>query len=157
MSFLTIFILLSLVNVIFSTFRSLATINSGKWVASLVNAGYFSFYNVMLIYTVADFPLWEKCAVTFGCNLIGVFLVKLIEEKSRKDKLWKVEATIYSTQKSKVAAELTAAGLSFNHLDGVGKYTIFNVFCATQTESLKVKEILNANNAKYFVSETKNL
>ena len=76
MKIILIFIALSIVNVIFSTARSLLTINGGKWIASIMNASYFAFYNIVLIYTVADFPLWIKCIITFGANLIGVFIVK---------------------------------------------------------------------------------
>ena len=36
-------------------------------------------------------------------------------------------------------------------------YTIFNIYCATQKQSLAVKEIAKQFNAKYFVTESKNL
>ena len=38
--FIIIFSLLSLVNVVFATFKSLITIKGGKWAAALANAGY---------------------------------------------------------------------------------------------------------------------
>ena len=153
--FLLVFIGLSLFNVIFSTVRSLLTINGGKTTASLVSGAYYAFYNVMLIYTVADFPMWQKCVITFVCNVIGVFVVKWVEEKSRKDKLWKVEATI--PNEYKVAVNLDLADIPHSYIEGIGKYTIFNFYCATQAESAKVRDIINQYNAKYFVSESKNL
>ena len=52
---------------------------------------------------------------------------------------------------------LNKAKISYNYIEGVGKYTIFNVFCATQNQSVAVKEILKVYNAKYFVSESKTL
>ena len=55
MTFLITFIVLSIINVIFSTVRSITTIKGSTLVASLVSGGYFAFYNIMLIYTVADF------------------------------------------------------------------------------------------------------
>ena len=57
MTFLITFIILSIINVVFSTVRSITTIKSGKTVASLISGGYFAFYNIMLIYTVADLPM----------------------------------------------------------------------------------------------------
>ena len=57
MTFLVTFIVLSIINVIFSTIRSITTIKSGKTVASLISGGYFAFYNIMLIWTVADFQM----------------------------------------------------------------------------------------------------
>ena len=94
MKLLFIFTILTIVNVIFSTIKSIVTIKCGKTVASLISALYYGYYNIVLIYTVADFPLWQKVAVTFFCNLVGVWLVKWGEEKARKDRLWKVEATV---------------------------------------------------------------
>lgn len=156
-TFMLTFIVLSIINVIFSTVRSIVTIKGSKLSASLISGGYFAFYNVMLIYTVADFPMWQKCAITFACNVIGVFIVKLIEEKMQKDKLWKVEATILKVNQADVCAMLTKTKVPYNYIEGVGKYTIFNVFCANQNQSSAVKEILKAYNAKYFVSESKTL
>ena len=156
MNLLIIFILLSIVNVIFSTIKSLVTIKSGPWVASIVSALYYGYYNIVLIYTVADFPLWQKVMVTAGCNLVGVFIVKYGEAKARKDKLWKVEATISPMRFDTLVKKLKEYDLSFNYID-VGKYVIFNIYCATQAESAKVKTLLNVVEAKYFVAESKNL
>ena len=153
--FLIVFIGLSLFNVIFSTVRSLLTINGGKTIASLISGAYYAFYNIMIIYTVADFPMWQKCVITFVCNVIGVFVVKWAEEKARKDKLWKVEATI--PNEYKIAVNLDLADIPHSYIEGIGKYTIFNFYCATQAESAKVRDIINQYNAKYFVSESKNL
>lgn len=156
MNLLIVFILLSIVNVIFSTIKSIATIKSGPWVASIVSALYYGYYNIVLIYTVADFPLWQKVVVTAGCNLVGVFIVKYGEAKARKDKLWKVEATISPMRFDTLVKKLKEYDLSFNYID-VGKYVIFNIYCATQAESAKVKTLLNVVEAKYFVAESKNL
>ena len=155
--FLMVFIGLSIVNVVFSTIRSIVTINGSKTVASLISGGYFAFYNIMMIYTVADFPMWQKCVITFVCNVIGVFLVKWCEEKARKDKLWKVEATVYEAYTESLDSDLKKAGIPHNYIENVGKYTVFNLFCETQAQSKKAREILDNNKAKFFVSESKNL
>jgi len=153
MNLLIVFILLSIVNVIFSTIKSIATIKSGPWVASIVSALYYGYYNIVLIYTVADFPLWQKVVVTAGCNLVGVFIVKYGEAKARKDALWKVELTVPTRYKD-VIDEL---GVPHSYIELSDKHTLFNFYCATQTESAKVKAIANQYEAKYFVAESKNL
>ena len=51
--------------------------------------------------------------------------------------------------------DLEKNDLPFNYIEGVGKYVLFNIYCATQKESKKAKEILDTNKAKYFVSESK--
>ena len=157
MMFLITFIALSIINVVFSTIRSIATIKSGKTIASLLSGGYFAFYNVMLIYTVADFPMWQKCLITFVCNVVGVWVVKFFEERMGKEKLWKVETSILHKDVENVCELLNKTQISYNYIEGVGKYTIFNVFCSTQEQSTAVKEILKAYRAKYFVSESKTL
>lgn len=155
MNLIIMFIILSIINVVFSTIRSITTIKSGKTVASLISGGYFAFYNVMLIYTVMDFPMWEKCVITFGCNVVGVFTVKLVEQKMRKDRIWKLELTIRSTEATKMEKDLEETGIPFNYIPNVGKHTIFNVFASTQEETKIAHEIAKRYNAKTFASETK--
>ena len=150
------FIILSIINVIFSTVRSIVTIKGNKVTASFISGGYFAFYNIMLLYTVADFPMWQKCIITFVCNVIGVFIVKFIEEKSRKDKLWKVEVTIPRAEASRLINYLENSELSYNYVD-INKYYLFNFYCPTQRQSAEVKKLLDKFHAKYFVSESKTL
>jgi hypothetical protein len=156
MKFLIMFIVLSIINVTFSTARSIMTIKGGKIIASLFSGGYFAFYNIMLIYTVADFPMWQKCLITFICNVIGVYVVKWVEEKLEKDKLWRIEVTIPNNQAGAVIVEAKKQDLSFNYID-INKYFLFNFYCPTQADSAEVKKLLNQYDAKYFVSESKNL
>lgn len=156
MDLLMIFIILSIINVIFSTIKSIVTVKGGAVSASLLSALYYGYYNIVLIYTVAEFPLWQKVVVTFGCNLVGVFVVKWAEEKARKDKLWKVEATVPTNECSRLLEELDRIDLSYNYVD-IKKYYLFNIYCPTQAESKVVKQLLSKHNVKYFVSESKTL
>lgn len=154
MNILIIFFILTILNVILSTVKSIITVKGSPVVAAMVNAFYYGFYNVVLIYTVADFPMWQKVVITFTCNLIGVFIVKWFEAKSRKEKLWKVEATV--PHKYLEAVHFDLKKIPHSYID-IEKYAIFNFYCATQKESAKVKEIIKQYDAKYFVSETKEL
>lgn len=155
MNLLIIFIILSIINVIFSTVKSIVTIKSGPWIASIVSALYYGYYTIVLIFTVADFPLWQKVVVTAGCNLIGVFVVKYAEKKTEKEKLWKVELTVPTKYKNAIDFDLRDVPHSYIELSD--KHTLFNFYCATQTDSEKVKAIANQYEAKYFVAESKTL
>jgi uncharacterized protein YebE (UPF0316 family) len=158
MKLLVLFIVLSVVNVILQTFKSLATVKCGKVGAALVNATAYGLYTVVLVYTNADFPLWEKVLVTAVCNLVGVYIVKAIEEKARKDKLWKVETTVNSDDTFKVRLALRDARLSYSVIStNTKERSVFNIYCPTKKESEKVKEILSKFDAKYFVTESKSL
>lgn len=153
---LVTFIVLNIVNVIIQTVKSIATIKCGKCWAATVNAIAYGLYTVVVVYTVCELPLWLKVAIVALCNLVGVFTVKLIEEKSRKDKLWKVQVTIPRAEASRLINYLENSELSYNYID-INKYYLFNFYCPTQKESANVKELLDNFHAKYFVSESKTL
>ena len=159
MKLLITFIVLNVLNVIIQTVKSIATIKCGKSVAAIVNAVAYGLYTVVIVYTVCDLPLWAKVLVVAVANLIGVFVVKLLEEKSRKDKLWKIEVSIKEIENTKFRAELFANKLphsSFALADS--DYFKYDIYAATQKESAEVREILKKyETAKYFVTESKAL
>ena len=151
MNIIILFTILTIVNVIFSTIKSIVTIKSGPWVASIVSALYYGYYNIVLIYTVADFPLWQKVVITSVCNLVGVFIVKYGEIRARKDKLWKIEFTV-STQYCSII-DNSLVSIPHSHIVLSPKHTLFTFYCETQADTLKVKEFIDKYNARYFVSE----
>lgn len=157
MKLLITFIILNICNVILQTVKSICTVKCGKTVAAIVNAVAYGLYTVVIIFTNTDLPLMQKVLVVALSNLIGVYVVKWIEEKKRKEMLWKVEFTVLGKNTSAVANLLDLAHIPHNYIENVGKYTIFNTYCATQKQSESVKEIIKEYNAKYFVSETKEL
>lgn len=154
MKLLIIFIVLNIVNVILQTIKSLATVKCGKMAAAIVNAVAYGLYTIVLVYTMCDLPLMWKAGIVALCNFIGVFVVKLIEEKARKDKLWKVEATVRHAYKTEILQKLPF--IPYSYIE-IGKHDILNFYCATQKESRAVKEVLTFYEAKYFVSESKTL
>lgn len=149
------FIVFNVLNVIIQTIKSIVTIKCNKWVAAIVNAVAYGLYTYIVVLTAGDLDLWLKIGVTAGANLVGVFVVKWVEEKKRKDQLWKVEFTVKKIFTEKIDSLLTLAKIPHNYISNVGQYTIFNAYCATCKESESVKEIIKKYNAKYFVSETK--
>lgn len=148
------FIILNIVNVIIQTVKSIATVKCGKGVASIINAVAYGLYTIVTVYLLCELPLMWKALIVALCNLVGVYVVKFLEEKARKDKLWKVEATIPT--KYAEAVDFDLKDVPHNYIN-IGDYTIFNFYCATQADSTKVKNIINQYEAKYFVSESKSL
>lgn len=151
------FIVFNIFNVIIQTIKSVATIKCNKEWASIINAIAYGFYTYIIVLTMCDLPLFWKAGIVALCNLIGVYVVKWGEEKARKDKLWKVEATVWRCHTESLHKNLDIANIPHNYIDNVGKYTLFNVYCETQAKSAKAKAILDMYAAKYFVSESKNL
>lgn len=148
------FFILSVINVIFSTARSIITIKSSKGIAAIVNAGYFAFYNVVMIYTLADFALPIKCAITFVCNLIGVYVVKLIEEKARKDKLWLVKVTVPHDNFELMKYDLERNSIPYSYID-IEKYVVFDTYCETQRQTELVIGMAKTWEGKCFATENK--
>lgn len=152
---LMLFIVCNIINVIIQTIKSLATIKGSPMVAAIVNAIAYGFYTYIIIITNYDLPIWQKMLIVALCNLIGVYVVKKVEDKARKDKLWKIEATVKKEiEWRKIINWLIQNDIPYNYIN-IDKYILINSYCATQEESKKVKEILNQYHAKYFVSETK--
>ena len=85
MKLLIIFVVLNVLNVIIQTVKSICTIKCGKVSAALINAVAFGLYTIVLVYMNCDLNLFTKAGIVALCNLIGVYVVKLIEEKMRKD------------------------------------------------------------------------
>ena len=156
MKLLIVFIVLNIANVIIQTVKSIATVKCGKAVAAIINAVAYGLYTIVTVYLMCELDLYLKAGIVALCNLVGVYVVKLIEEKARKDKLWKVEATVYPNHAEWLISRLSEQNLPFNYID-VEKYVIFNIYCATQAESSAARALLEVSNAKYFVSETKTL
>lgn len=150
-----IFILLNIVNVIMQTIKSIATIKCGKFGASIINAITFGLYTVVMVYMVCELPLWFKVIIVAAANFVGVFVVKFFEEKTRKEKLWKVEVTFPRGVETEILCEFFhTAEIPFNYVD-IEKYKIFNCFCSKGTDTANVIQIANEYGGKYFISETK--
>ena len=151
-----VYILANIVNVILQTIRSLATVKCGKVLASLSNALAYGFYTFIIVLTALDgISLVMKCVIVGASNLLGVFIVKLVEERLRKDRLWKIEINCRDRHADSLDRELTARDIPHNYIDKVGYHCIFNIYAKTQAESLLVKEIIDKYNCKYFITESK--
>ena len=151
---LIIFIVLNVINVIIQTIKSLATVNCGKTMAAFVNAIAYGLYTVVVVYMVCDLPLWLKVLIIAVANLIGVYIVKLFEEKNRKEKLWKIECTIRTEDAEEIHQGLKS--IPHSYITITEKRTLLNCYCATKKDTEFVKIYLERfSNIKYFVSESK--
>lgn len=158
MKILIIFTFATVINVVLSTIRSLCTVKCGKVMASLSNAICYGFYCWVVVLTVADFPLWEKILITALANFIGVFAVKLVEEKARKDKMWKVEMTIKNKYADLVNNELKELDLPYGSMKIANKeWTVFNCYCKTQTDTANAVDICKRYKGKISAYESQTL
>ena len=151
---IAIFFGLQLINVILSTIRSIMTVKAGKHTAAIINAVSYTFYNG-IVKMLTGQEMWVVLSTTFITNIIGVYTANFILDKFRKDKLWKIEATIPTGFTETVDYILNNQFIPHSYIKLSEKHTVFYCYCATQTDSAIVKKILDNYNAKYFVSESK--
>lgn len=151
---LILFITLSILNVILNTVKSIVTVKGGKLSAALINGITFFVYTYVIIYTNCELNMHLKAFITAIINIIGVYIVKLIEEKARKDKLWLVKMTIPHKYAEQVKTALEQNNVPFSYVD-IQKYVIFDTYCYTQKDTATVEEICKTNKGKMFATENR--
>ena len=150
-----IFAIATVVNVTLSTIRSRCTIKCGKWLSALTNAMCYGFYPLIVMLTAKDsVTIWTNMAITAVANFICVWLIKFIEEKARKDKLWKVEIAVAKCYQKDVENNLL--NVPHNCID-TGSWVMFNCYCNRQSETAYVVDIAKRYKGKISAYESKPL
>lgn len=156
MNIIVFYFIIQLVNVMFNTVRLILTVKSSKFSASLFTAISYGIYTVVLVYTSADFSLLAKVIVAFTSNFIGVYLSRLILDKIRKDKVWKIEAIVpfgyLSTELHTIREELQKVNLKANILQEKD-FIVISAFCDTQKETQLFTDTLKKYDAKFIAFE----
>ena len=147
MKMVLLFAILTIINVILQSAHSVCLVKCNKYIASVVNAIAFMVYTIVVVYTASDeISLLAKIIITGVANLIGTYLSLTILQKLRKDKLWRIEATM---KKCEIETDVPYSIMDINK-DNL-MCVVF--YCSTQAETLKAKEIIKAHNGKYFITE----
>lgn len=151
-----IFTVLTIINVTLSTIRSLATIKCGKWVSALANAVCYGFYPLIVMLTARDMvTIVANMIITALANFVCVWIIKYVEEKARKDKMWKVEMAIPNGDNIEwLKKDFESNGIPCNYI-AVGSWVMFNCYCMKQEQTAKVIEIAKALGGKYSAYESK--
>ena len=151
------FILLNITNVVIQTVKSLVTVKGSKITAALANAIAYGLYTIVTIYMLCDLPMVWKALIIAVCNFIGVYCVKWCEEKSRKDKLWKVEMAVPNgTNVAVLKNRIEWCGVPCNYIE-VGKWVMFNCYCERQSQTKAMTELAKEFNGKISAYESQTL
>ena len=155
MNAILIFAIATVVNVTLSTVRAIATIKGGKWVSASMNALCYGFYPLIVMLTAkGTVDIIINMGITALANFVCVWLIKFVEEKSRKDKMWKVEVAI--PNKYGNALHFDLRGLPHNYIE-VGSWVMFNCYCMTQADTKMVVDLAKQYEGKISAYESKNL
>ena len=135
MNAIIFFALMTVINVTLSTIRSLCTIKGGKWLSVITNAVCYGFYPLIVMLTAkGTVGIIVNMIITAVANFVCVWLIKLIEEKARKDKMWKVEMAIPKEELELVKSALDRKCIPFNYVE-VGSWVMFNCYCNEQKDT----------------------
>lgn len=148
------FFIISLVNVILSSTKSICTVRYGRGINVLTNVVAYSFYTIVVKQT-ADLPLEITIAATACANALGVWLSYVILDKIQKDRLWKIEVVLpkeFAEHAEALHEELDS--IPHNYVD-VGPRVLFNFYCSTREESSTVIKYCKKYNGKFFAVENK--
>ena len=145
------FFLISLVNVMLSSTKSICTVRYGRGINVLMNVVAYSFY-VIVVKQTADLPLTITVMSTALANAVGVWTSYAILDLIQKDKLWKVEVVVPKDYTEKLHQDLKK--IPHNYVE-LGPRTLFNFYCETKADTAKVIKHCKEFNGKFFAVENK--
>lgn len=150
------FVALNFVNVLINTARSLVTVKGGKWIASLMNSICYGYYTIIIVITALyEIPLPLKVIAVAIVNFIGVFCIKLGEEKIQKEKLWVYNIIGINTEtEEKIRTFLDNTSVKYYSEELDNNYWTMTIFSETQKESTLINSILNNYSVKFYAVET---
>lgn len=152
------FVILTVVNVILQTARTIITVKGGLFWSSVISSIAFGFYTIMIVWTICDLPMWLKATITAMANFVGTYLVKYVEMKVRKQRLWLVDVVIFKKNLEFAKKFLNDAGIQFSEMPiSNSESHVFHIYSNTQDESRHIRKLLKKFNAKYVVVESKSL
>lgn len=151
---LAIFVTIQMVNVIISTVKSILTVNGSKMCAAVVNAVSYTFANVVTKMLTQQ-PFEVIIATTLFTNIIGVYAAKWLMEKTRKERLWTVMATIRSDHKDDVENALQKRSIQYTLVRAENDRWFINIFSHSKAESAMIREILHQWDIRHTIVENR--
>ena len=145
------FFLISLLNVILSSTKSICTVRYGRGINVLANVIAYSFYTVVVKQT-ASLPLSTTVIATALANALGVWFSYVALDYIQKDRLWKVEVVVAKEFTEQLHSEL--ARIPHNYIE-MGPKTLFNFYCETKIDTSTVIRHCKAFQGKFFAVENK--
>lgn len=153
---IVIFFIITLINVVLSTVKSILTVKSSRGVATVINAIAYGFY-AMVVKQMATVSTEIVIIATVLCNLVGVYFSMWLLDKFKKDVLWKITVVPQMEFIQVIKKELQSAEIGYNEYSLNTKYgnqSALDIFSESQEDSKIVKDILNKNGKmKYHIME----
>lgn len=155
MEMILLFTVLTIVNVIIQTVKSLCTVRCSTLVSASVNAIAYGLYTFVIFFTTAGgMSLWLKAVITAVANFFGVYIANYLFSKLfAKEVRWKVEISVPKTEAEQFRRDLSANGLEYYNCGSFENWVALAVFCPDKKASECLKELL-PDNVKYNIVES---
>lgn len=154
MEMILLFTILTIVNVIIQTVKSLCTVRCSTLVSASVNAIAYGLYTFVIFFTTAGgMSLWLKAVITAVANFFGVYIANYLFNKLfARTTRWKVEVSIpteYAEEFESLCKKMNLENYVCGYSEGWRAYA---VFCADKADSENLRFIL-PDEAKYNIVE----
>lgn len=155
MEMILLFTILTVVNVIIQTVKSLCTVRCSTLVSASVNAVAYGLYTFVIFFTTAGgMSLWLKAVITAVANFFGVYIANYLFSKLfAKEVRWKVEISIPKEEAEQFKRDLSANNLDYYNCGNFEGWVALAVFCPDKKASECLKELL-PDNVKYNIVES---
>lgn len=149
-----IFVAVQLVNVIISTIKSVLTVNGSRWTATWINTVSYTFAAVITkMITEQSFAV--VIAATATTNLVGVYIGRLITDKTRQTKLWTVQATLRGAMRDDVECELRMKHIQYTLIPALNDRYFISIFSYSKNESRLIERILGKRAIPFTITENR--
>lgn len=154
MNLLLLFSILTILNTVIQTIKSLCTVRCSTFVSACVNAVAFGLYTFVIFFNASDgINLWAKAGITAAANFFGVYIANFLFKKLfEKTTRWKVEVSIPKASWTSFETMLDTRKLEYFKCGWADDWLAYAVFCKDKNDSKILKEILPTE-AKYNVVE----
>jgi hypothetical protein len=145
------FFIISLVNVILSSTKSICTVRYGRGINVITNVVSYSFY-VIVVKQTAVLPLSITILATAIANALGVWLSYVALDRIQRDRMWKFEVVVKNCFVEDLHKELEH--IPHNYIE-IGPRTLFNFYCESKEDSAEVLKCSRKYFGKAFAVENK--
>ena len=151
---LILFISIQMLNVIISTFKSVITVNGSPFTAAAINSISYTFAAcVTKMLTVQPFEI--VITVTLITNMTGVYIAKILLDKTKAERLQTISATLRTDNKDVIEEQLRKRSVQYTLIPAFNDRFLINIYSYSRGESSIVKEILGNTNIKFTITENR--
>ena len=155
---LIVYLLSQLINCILSTMKSILLIKGTRVVAVIVNTLSYA-VGAIITFIIGNVVnnIWLVLLITIISNLIGVSFGLWVTDHFKKDRLWRISATVKTEHYDELLEELKSNQIKFvTFTTDWEKIRLLDLFSTTRKQSEAIYKIFKKYDVKYTISENTN-